>query len=203
MNNKVKKSATGTGEIATIALFMAGLLSFFAFSDWLATWNISPILRTFFFFLVLYVGAQLLATIIDFLQSRYRLTFKNFFILWSGYLFMTLVNLLLLILTIPALILQFIIGPVAFFVGFISLATLILYFVQHILGFDWVGHPPDTQAAKYALIGLGACLGLFGLVYYWVSRNIHPENLLIDFWIDHVVVPAEELHKKWMGYLDK
>ncbi len=202
MNERIKKSATGIGEIAAIAVFMVGLWLFFAFGDWLSVWKIDGYFKTFLFFFVLYVGAQLLATLIDFLQGKHKATFKNFIILWSGYLFMTLINLLILVLLIPMMALQFLLGPVVFFVGFISLATLVIYFVQNILGFDWVGHPPTPEVAKYAMIGLLFCLGAFGLVYYWVKNNIHPEDKLIDFWIDKLADPAAELYKTWLGYLD-
>lgn len=202
MNERIKKSGTGVGELAAIAVFMIGLWLLFAFGDSLAAWEIDSTFKIFLLFFVLYVGAQLAAVLIDFLQGNHKATFRNFVILWSGYLFMTLINLVIWVLLIPIIALQFLLGPVAFFVGFMSLATLLIYFVQHILGFDWVGHPPTPQTAKWAMVGLTACLAAFGLVYYWVKKNINPEDILIDFWIDKVADPADRLYKEWLGYLD-
>ncbi|MFK7905520.1 MAG: hypothetical protein AB8B69_10365 [Chitinophagales bacterium] len=190
------------GEIAAIAVFMAGLLAFYSFGDSIATWGISSNLRAFVLLFALYLGAQFLAAIIDFLQGRHRLTPKNFIILWSSYLFVTMVNLLFLVALFPLIILQFILGPATFFVFFISSATLLIYFVQNTLGIDWVGNPPTIETAKWALVGLAACFGAIGLVYYWNSKEINPETLLIDFWLDKIDTPARKLHQKWMRFLE-
>ncbi len=190
------------GEIAAIVVFMAGLFSFYHLRDSIAVWDISPNLQAFVLLTALYFGAQLLAAIIDFLQGHHRFTPKNLLILWSAYLFRTMINLLFLVAIFPIIILQFVLGPVTFFVFFIAAATLLIYFVQNILGIDWVGNPPTIETAKWALGGLAACFAVFGLVYYWSSKEINPETLLIDFWIDKVDTPTREIHQKWMRFLE-
>ena len=132
INNK--EFVYGLGQISAIVVFMAALVGYWIFQDHLANWSfIHAKYKWFIGFAVLYIGAQMVASIIDILQGRHKATLNNFLTMWLSYLMLTFVDLLFLVLSIPLIIISFILGPVMFFGGFfISNNFVYIYSARYI-----------------------------------------------------------------------
>lgn len=165
--------------------------------------SVSRIWVYVFYFLTLYLAAQFLAATIDLLRGTYKATFNNFFLLWRSYLFMTLIHLLLWVLAVPLFLFLFLIGPVAFIGGLIALCLLLIYFLQIVLGFHLVAHPPGGGEALWALLFLTACGLLFLGLSRLLKRNVDPTDRFVDFYIHYFLKPAQRRNSRWLQGLQR
>jgi hypothetical protein len=122
------------------------------------------------------------ATVIDVIQGRARLNIKVIFLLFISYLLRIFAEILLLALALPVIALVFVLGPVMFFVCFVSLGMVVMYFIVEILGIDIKG----VVVPYGGLTALGALAAMLisGFVLF---RFTGKTDRWMDFWLDKIV----------------
>jgi hypothetical protein len=129
-----------------------------------------------------YLAMAGLATLIDLIQGRARLNIKVLFLLFISYLLRIFAEILLLALALPVIALLFVLGPVMFFVCFVSLGLVVMYFIENILGIDIKG----VVVPYGGLTALGALAAMLisGFVLF---RFLGKTDRLMDSWLDKIV----------------
>jgi hypothetical protein len=129
-----------------------------------------------------YLIMAAMATFIEVIQGRARLNIKVIFLLFISYLLRIFAEILLLALSLPLIMLMFVLGPVMFFVCFVSLGLVVMYFIENILGIDFKG----VVVPYGGLTALGALAAMLisGFVFF---RFIDKTDRLMDCWLDKIV----------------
>ena len=122
------------------------------------------------------------AAVIDVIQGRAPLRISVIFPLFLSYVLRLFAEILLIALALPVLALMFVLGPVMFFVCFVSLGMVVMYFIENILGIDIKGATVPFGGMT-ALAVLAAML-ISGFVLF---RFIDKTDRLMDFWLDKIV----------------
>jgi hypothetical protein len=130
-------------------------------------------------FYLLIAGAT---AVIDVIQGRAPLRISVIFPLFLSYVLRLFAEILLIALALPVLALMFVLGPVMFFVCFVSLGMVVMYFIENILGIDIKGATVPFGGMT-ALAALAAML-ISGFVLF---RFIDKTERLMDFWLDKIV----------------
>lgn len=122
------------------------------------------------------------AAVIEVIQGRAPLRISVIFRLFISYLLRIFAEILLLALSLPLIVLMFVMGPVMFFVCFVSLGMVVMYFIVMILGIDIKGVvvPYDGLTALGAL----AAMLISGFVLF---RFIDKTDRLMDSCLDKIV----------------
>lgn len=204
MKRNIEEFIYGLGQISAIIVFMAALIGYWLLEDYIAHWNMfSSTEKQAISFVVLYIGAQLIAAAIDLLQGRHKATLHNFLVLWLSYLWITFINLSLLVLCIPLLVLSFILGPVMFFVIVVGGILLIIYFIHVILGYPIVANPPKDDEALIGLIAVSVSLLIVYLYFRQTEKDGNFFDRFIDFLVRFWVEPAHNWNDRLLKTLDE
>ncbi|UCH92572.1 MAG: hypothetical protein JSV88_20060, partial [Candidatus Aminicenantes bacterium] len=129
-----------------------------------------------------YLAIAALATFIDVIQGRARLHIKVIFPLFISYILRIFAEILLLALALPVIALMFVLGPVMFFVCFVSLGMVVMYFIENILGIDIKG--VVVPYGGLAALGALAAMLISGFVFF---RFLGKTDRLMDSWLDKIV----------------
>lgn len=129
-----------------------------------------------------YLIMAVLATLIEVIQSRAPLRISVIFPLFISYILRIFAEILLLALALPVIALLFVLGPVMFFVCFVSLGLVVMYFIENILGIDIKG----VVVPYGGLTALGALAAMLisGFAFF---RSLGKTDRLMDSWLDKVV----------------
>jgi hypothetical protein len=129
-----------------------------------------------------YLIMAAMATFIEVIQDRARRRFSVIFPLFLSYILWIFAEILLLALALPVIALMFILGPVMFFVCFVSLGMVVMYFIEEILSIDIKG----VTVPYGGLTALGALVAMLisGFVFFCVLGKT---ERLMDFWLDKIV----------------
>lgn len=165
-------------------------------SPWRYLLSIAAFIATLFLLPAIFKGSQSIwdalawfyliiaaaATLIDVIQGRARLHIKVIFPLFISYLLRIFAEILLLALALPVIALVFVLGPVMFFVCFVSLGMVVMYFIEEILGIDIKG----VTVPFGGLTALGALAAMLipGFVLF---RFLGKTDRLMDSWLDKIV----------------
>jgi hypothetical protein len=122
------------------------------------------------------------AAVIEVIQDRAPLRISVIFRLFISYFLRIFAEILLLALSLPLIILMFVLGPVMFFVCFVSLGMVVMYFIVVILDIDIKG----VVVPYGGLTALGALAAMLisGFVLF---RFIDKTDRLMDYCLDKIV----------------
>jgi hypothetical protein len=129
-----------------------------------------------------YLAMAVLATFIDVIQGRARLNIKVIFLLFISYILRIFAEILLLALALPVIALLFVLGPVMFFVCFVSLGLVVMYFIENILGIDIKG--VTVPYGGLTALGALAAMLISSFVFF---RFLGKTDRLMDSWLDKIV----------------
>jgi hypothetical protein len=129
-----------------------------------------------------YLIMAAVAAVIEVIQGRAPLRISVILRLFISYLLRIFAEILLLALSLPLIVLMFILGPVMFFVCFVSLGMVVMYFIVVILGINIKG----VVVPYGGLTALGALAAMLisGFVLF---RFIDKTDRLMDSWLDKIV----------------
>jgi len=126
-----------------------------------------------------FIFFQAVAVVIDVLQGRIPLKFNMVIKAFSKYVWGTILEILFLLLILPVIAIEIILGPFMAFLFLLSLYVLGLFFIEKILKIDIKGVISFLQNWIHAAMALVIAL-LSGLVCFknaWLER-------FIDCWVD-------------------
>jgi hypothetical protein len=129
-----------------------------------------------------YLIMAAVSTVIEVIQGRAPLRISVIFRLFISYLLRIFAEILLLALSLPLIALMFILGPVMFFVCFVSLGIVVMYFIVVVLGIDIKG----VVVPYGGLTALGALAAMLisGFMFF---RFIDKTDRLMDYYLDKIV----------------
>jgi hypothetical protein len=123
-----------------------------------------------------------MATFIEVIQGRARLRISVIFPLFLSYILRIFAEILLLALALPVIELIFVLGPVMFFVCFVSLDLVVMYFIEEILSIDIKG--VTVPYGELTALGALVVMLISGFVFF---RFLDKTDRLMDFWLDKIV----------------
>jgi hypothetical protein len=129
-----------------------------------------------------YLIIAALATLIDVIQGRVSWRVKLLIPLFLSYLLRIFLEILLMVLALPVLALMFVLGPVMFIIGMVSLGMVVMYVIEVLLGIDIKG-ASVPYGGLTALAALAAML-ISGYVFF---RFLDKSEGLLDLWLDKII----------------
>ena len=146
---------------------------------------------------ILFLAVHLIAVTADALQGRVK-SLWAFIRLYLAYSLQTVVQLLALVMYIPLILFDLVSGPLAFLGAFVSLVGLLIYFVEHVIGYDIRGYSFGEGNELPVIMGIFVvCLLVFGLRVLLEGRNPHDKVLdLILHGLDPLIDFSKELEDK-------
>jgi hypothetical protein len=165
-------------------------------SPWRYLLSIAAFIATLFLLPAVFKGSQSIwdalawfylimaavATFIEVIQGRARLRISVIVPLFISYILRIFAEILLLALALPVIALIFVLGPVMFFVCFVSLGMVVMYFIEAILSIDIEG--VTVPYGGLTALGALAAMLISGFVFFCFLGKA---DRLMDFWLDKIV----------------
>lgn len=155
-----------------------------------------------FYYLILVLGVGLCLSIIDFVQKKYRFTFKNIGILWTVYTVEWGIHILVYLFAIPIFLILFLLQPVLGLAFLIAIILIIIYVAGLFFDQPIVGNPPSSKDAILGLLTIVVCI----IVWVLATRLFKSEDNLYDRYADFynkkIVMPVKKRLESFLEKMD-
>ena len=144
-------------------------------------------------YLILVLCAGLFLSLIDFLQKKYRFTFRNLCILWTVYTIDWGVRILVYVLAIPLFLLLLVLQPIMVLAFLIAIVLLIIFFIGLFFELPNISNPPGSEEALWAILTVVGCI----VTWLLATKIFKSEDALFDryadFYVNKIDQPVRQL----------
>lgn len=153
-------------------------------------------------YLVLVLGVGLVLSLIDFLQKKYRFTFRNLGILWTVYTVDWGLRISVYVLAIPLFLLLLVLQPIMLLAFLIAVVLLIIFFIGLFFELPSISNPPGSEEALWAVLTVVGCLAIWLLAAKVFKSEDALYERYADFFVEKIHEPVQQRVQRLMQRMD-